>query len=42
VAIAVISMMWSFFAIGAYRWWAIVTIVVDGIVISGLAARCES
>ena len=40
--IAVISMMIAFFAIGAYPWWAILIIVIDGIVIYGLTARWEA
>lgn len=42
IMIATISMMVSFFALGAYPWWAILTIVVDGLVIWGLTARWES
>lgn len=42
IMIATISMMVSFFALGAYPWWAILTIVVDGLVVWGLTARWES
>lgn len=41
LCIAVISMMVSFFAIGAYPWWSLLIIVVDGMVIWGLTARWE-
>jgi len=41
LVIAVISMIVSFLAIGAYPWWAIMTVVMNGIVVYGLTARWE-
>jgi hypothetical protein len=40
--IAVISMMVSFLAVGAYPWWALITIFVNGVVIMGLTARWDA
>ncbi len=42
LVIAVISMMVAFFAIGAYPWWALLIIVIDGLVVWGLTARWEA
>jgi vacuolar-type H+-ATPase subunit I/STV1 len=41
LVIAVLSMVVAFFAIGMYPWWAIMIIVIDGVVIWGLTARWE-
>ena len=40
--IAVVSMAVSFFAIGAYPWWAILTIAIDAAIVYGLTARWEA
>lgn len=42
VVIAVVDMLTAFFAIGAYATWAIITIVIDGVVIYGLTAGWET
>jgi hypothetical protein len=42
LVIAVISLVVSFLAIGAYPWWALVTMVMNGVVIYGLTARWET
>jgi hypothetical protein len=39
VVIASLSMMASFFAIGAYPLWAIMTMVIDGVIVWGLTAK---
>jgi hypothetical protein len=41
LVITVISMMVAFFSLGAYPWWALLIIVVDGCIIWGLTARWE-
>jgi len=41
LVVAIISMIVSFLAIGAYPWWAILTVVMNGIVVYGLTARWE-
>jgi hypothetical protein len=40
--IAAASMAVSFFALGAYPWWALITIALDAAVIYGLTARWEA
>jgi hypothetical protein len=41
LVLAAVSMVVAFFAIGAYPWWALLIIVIDGVVIYGLTARWE-
>jgi hypothetical protein len=36
IFIAAVSAFFAFFAIGAYPWWAITILVIDGLVIYGL------
>ena len=41
LVLAVVSMAVAFLALGAYPWWALLIIVVDGVVVWGLTARWE-
>ena len=36
IFLAAVSAFFAFFAIGAYPWWALTILVVDGLVIYGL------
>jgi len=41
LVLAVLSMVVAFLALGMYPWWAIIIIVIDGMVVYGLTARWE-
>jgi hypothetical protein len=42
IFIAAVSAFFAFFAIGAYPWWALTILVVDGLVIYGLTQAATS